>query len=376
MRILEICPFSAGICGVWARVKQESLELSKKGHEVHIFSSDIEKGTNKKVDSFEELEGINIFRFKTTSSLISKNVKYWFEHKYLPIKSKARKKLEDFNPDVIITHLLHPHSANIERLIPYLKKKKPSLKIFIVTHAPFNVKRKFPLNIATKFWRKFSTLRMNKFTKVIAITKWEIPYLLNLGISKEKIKYVPNGIPEEFFSQKKSKEKNKILFLGRIAPVKNLELLFSVAKEFPNIDFSIVGASEKDYLKKLNLTKSSNVTIYPPIYNLKEKINLIDEHKIFVLPSKREAMPQSLIEAMSREKIVISSNTDGGKEIVQNNENGFLFKKGNKEDLRNKIQKVLDLKNYEILKIQKNAKNSVERFKWSNLIKDLEQIIK
>ena len=39
LKILELTNFSAGICGVWQRVKQESLELSKRGHTVIIFSS-------------------------------------------------------------------------------------------------------------------------------------------------------------------------------------------------------------------------------------------------------------------------------------------------------------------------------------------------
>lgn len=370
MKILEICPFSAGICGVWTRVKQESIELTKKGHEVCVFSSNIEKGTNKPTPSYEKVENVEIKRFKGKKSFLSENVVYWFEKKHvLGLKSKVIKELEKFNPDIIITHLLHPHSANINRLVKKLKSKNKKIKIFLVPHAPFNIKRSLMLEIVTKIWRKISTLKFNNFDKIIAITKWENPCLSKLGIPKNKIEYIPNGIPEEFFSQKKSKEQNKILFLGRMAPVKYLELLVSVAKEFPEINFSIVGVAEPEYLKKINNLKPKNVKIYSPIYNLKEKIKLIDEHRIFVLPSKREAMPQSLIEAMARGKIVISSNTDGGKEIINNNKNGFLFKIGDKEDLKNKIINVFGMKSNEISKIQKNARNSVKKYNWNNLIK-------
>ena len=47
LKILELCPYSAGGCGVWQRVKQESLELKKLGHDIKIFSSNFEKGTDK-----------------------------------------------------------------------------------------------------------------------------------------------------------------------------------------------------------------------------------------------------------------------------------------------------------------------------------------
>jgi glycosyltransferase involved in cell wall biosynthesis len=357
MKILEICPFSEGICGVWSRVKQEALELSKKGHEVHIFSSNIEKGTNKKVPLLEKLGKITIRRFNSKKSFFSENVKNF----------NFQRQLSKLKPSVVITHLLHPHS--FKALDICRKNKIPCL---LVTHAPFNVKRKFPLNLTTSFWNWKIKSKINKFTKIIAITKWELPYLEKLGIKKNKIKYIPNGIPDEFFTQKKSKNQNKILFLGRISPVKNLELLISVAKDFPKVEFSIVGKAEPDYIRKLNSIKPDNVKIYSPIFDLKKKIKLIDEHKIFILPSKREAMPQSLIESMSREKIVISSATDGGKEIIKDNENGFLFEIGDSRALANKINYILQ-NNCD--KIMENAKNSVKQFKWSILIKKLEEIL-
>jgi glycosyltransferase involved in cell wall biosynthesis len=373
MRILEVCPFSSGICGVWSRVKQESIELSKKGHEVYIFSSNIEKGTNKIVPSYEEIQGIKIRRFKGKKSSISKNVIYWFH--------KAWKDLEEYNPDIIITHLLHPHSAILCKKIKLLKKQNPKIEIFIVPHAPFKVGRQFLLNLATKWWRRKSLLDLNKFDKVILIADWEKKYYLfnenkKLKVPEAKLDYVPNGIPNEFFTQKKSPEKNKVLFLGRIAPIKNLEILISVARQFPKIDFSIVGVAESKYFKKINLLKPKNVQIYFPIYDTKKKINLIDEHKIFILPSKREAMPQSLIEAMARGKIVISSDTDGGKEIIKDSENGFLFEIGNKQDLKNKIVSVLEMKPSKISKIQKNAINSVKKYGWGNLINSYTSLFK
>lgn len=350
MKILEICPFSSGICGVWNRVKQESIEFSKLGHKVAVFSSNIEKGSNKIVETEAKIGDVNIFRFPTKINLFSENVKNFdFE-----------KQLEILSPDIVITHLLHPHSFKALKIC-----KKLNIPIFLVTHAPFNIKRNFPLNLVTSFWNWRNKFRINRFDKIISITKWELPYLKKLNVAEEKIAYIPNGIPEEFFIQKPTKEFPNVLFLGRIAPVKNLETLISAAKNLPKIKFSIIGAYEKKYLEKLQLDLPKNVEIKKPIYNLKEKIKLIDEHKIFVLPSIREAMPQALIEAMSREKVVISSNTDGGKEIIEDEKNGFLFEIGNVEQLTKLIKE--NLKGNK--KIQESAKKSSEKYSWKILIK-------
>ena len=63
MKILEVCPFSAGICGVWTRAIEESRRLVENGHEVRIFSSSFIKGTNALAPEQETLGKIKIKRF-------------------------------------------------------------------------------------------------------------------------------------------------------------------------------------------------------------------------------------------------------------------------------------------------------------------------
>ena len=116
------------------------------------------------------------------------------------------------------------------------------------------------------------------------------------------------------------------------------------------------------------------VIFHKPVYDLKDKILIIDNSDIFILPSKREGMPQSLIEAMSRGKIVISSKTEGGKEIVKDGENGYLFDIGNEVQLSNKILESIkeDKKNESI---KENARKTVEQFSWDKLINKIDEII-
>jgi len=360
LKIIEICPFSKGICGVWARVLSESNEFTRLGNNVTVISSDIIKGTDEKAICEEEIEGISIKRFKSKKVSFSRNVtSFNFE-------SELEKLIDQNNADIVITHLLHPHSFKALKIC-----KKNNIPCYLVTHAPFNVKRKFPLNLATSVYNKFKVKPLlNKFTKIIAITKWEYPYLQKLGVNKDKIVYIPNGLPEEFFSEKitNSVKGKDVLFLGRIAPIKNLETLVYAAKLLPSLNFAIVGSFEKDYLDNLNkLIKHDNlknIKILPPVYNLKQKIRLIDSYKLFVLPSNREAMPQVLLEAMARQRMVISSNTDGGKEIIRNKYNGLLFEIGNYKELADLIRSSLFEKN-----LQKQARKDSNKYSWRKLIK-------
>ena len=83
-------------------------------------------------------------------------------------------------------------------------------------------------------------------------------------------------------------------------------------------------------------------------------------------------MPQSLIEAMARKKIVVSSKSEGGKEIISDNKNGFLFEIGNPKQLSEIINKIQKSSETSRNKIQNNAKESVMQFSWDKLIKKIE----
>ena len=368
LKILELTNYSSGICGVWQRVKQESVELSKKGYDVKIFTSNATKGSKEIASSTDKLQDIEIIRFPF-KKLGGESFMNWdFEKQAL-----------EFEPDIIIAHSYrHPHTLKALKIKEQLSKSNKKCKVFLVTHAPFiegNITRNLSSKLFVTIYDKFiGPKSLIKFDKIITITKWELPYLQRLGIKKQRIRYIPNGIPDEFFISKPQTGKG-VLFLGRIAPIKDLETLIRAMK---GLDFNleIVGPTEENYeikLKKLiKQLKLFNINFYPPVYDLVEKIKKIDSCEIFVLPSKREAMPQSLIEVMARGKIVISSDNPGSKEIITNNKNGFLFKVGDSEELTRLIAR--EISNPKNKLIKQNAIKTANKFKWSKLIQDLESI--
>lgn len=373
MRILELTNFSAGACGVWNRVKNESLELAKRGHNVKVFSSRFIKGSDKLAPIREDLDGIEIYRF-SAKILGGESFMLWNFR-------SAWKEAVKFNPGLIICHSYrHSHTLFGLRLA-----KKLGCRVFLITHAPFiegNKTRSISSALMTRFYDfTIGPATINRFDKVIAVTKWEIPHLQKLGLRKQKLAYSPNGIPQEFIEAKKKKgSKYKILFFGRVSPIKNIETLIRAAHILNNkkVTLEIVGPSEENYKKKLENMVSGlgikwQVRFRGPIYLNSKKIDEINSAGIFVLPSRSEAMPQALIEAMSLGKIVISSDTNGGKEIIKDGKNGFLFKIGDPKDLARKVDHVI--KNFDRLEnIRKAAVSSTEKLSWSNIAEGLERI--
>ncbi len=246
MKILELTNFSAGICGVWQRVKQESELLSKISNNILVVSSNATKGNNERAPEKESINGFNIIR-KPYTKIGGESFMFWnFEKEAL-----------DFKPDIIIAHSYrHPHTTRAIKIAKKLNKHGINTKVFLVTHAPFERERGVLKNLIVYLYDiLIGRNTLNQFDKILTITKWEMPYLEKLGVKKEKIRYIPNGIPKEFFELKKqAKEENKVLFLGRVSPIKNIETLikaFSLIKN-KKIILEIVGPREEEYYNKIN----------------------------------------------------------------------------------------------------------------------------
>ena len=368
MKILELCPFSAGIDGVFARVKQESAFLAEKGHQVKIFSSNLTKGSDTLASKQDKMGNVEILRFPAKKLGGESFMSWHFEKEAL-----------QFKPDIIICHCYrHTHTTRALCIA-----KKTGSKVFLVTHAPFDRSstRSLAGKIAVSLYDKFIGKKtLHDFTKIITITKWENSFLHKLGIKDNKIEYIPNGISQEFFTQKKQKEQHKVLFLGRISPIKYLETLvraIPLVKD-KKVTFELVGPAEEEYLIKLkelikNLQVEDRVIFTPAIFETKEKIKKIDSAKIFILPSKSEGMPQSLIEAMAREKIVIASNNKASLDLIEDKKNGYIFPVGDSKKLAQLIDYSLSSRK---TAVKNKALASVKKFSWKNIIEKIENLIK
>jgi len=351
------------ISGVWSRVKTLALELIKQGHEVHIFCSQ-PKGEK----DYEIFEKIHLHRYPIKYK-VSENVSFW-------ISDKLKQDLINLSPDIIdCQSYRHPESNFVAKL---KRQRKIKSKIFLTCHGSEQIDRDRGLikNILIKIYDFLKAKKiLNSFDKIKYISKNQKQRLIELGTKQEKLIYKPNPISQEYFSKTKKAKQNSILFLGRISEIKNLETLIKslvLLKNKPLLN--IVGPAEKQYkqklenlIKKLNLQKQ--IKFHEAIYDLKQKIKLIDSHEIFVLPSKREGLPISLIESMARGKLCISSKTKGGLELIQDKKNGFLFDVRNEKHLAQILYKIQNMPEEEKDKIQKEARKSAEEFKIEKVMK-------
>lgn len=100
--------------------------------------------------------------------------------------------------------------------------------------------------------------------------------------------------------EKPSVSEIRLIYVGRIKKEKGIFSLLDLIKEKPQINLTIVGASEED--KVIN---QSNVKILKIVQDKKELINLYDKNNITILPSFTEGYPMIILESLSRLRPVI-----------------------------------------------------------------------
>ncbi|ADT84907.1 glycosyltransferase [Thermococcus barophilus] len=255
-------------------------------------------------------------------------------------------------PDVI--HALHPYLDGYGS-VPIAKKLK--VPLVVTVHSPNNLK------VCSK--KVLSALE--HADKIVAVAKFIVKKLEDIGISGEKIEYISLGVNTEEFKPLSEKDSQivvskykidptdrVILYVGRLTKNKNIKtLLLAIWEVFrtspklrANTKIVIVGdGPERDSLQKLvkELGLSKNVIFTGLVsHDSRELRELYGIADIFVLPSFSEGKPVALYEAMSSGCAIIASNVGGIPEQVFDNINGFLIHPNDVNGLARKLIYLLE----------------------------------
>ena len=181
--------------------------------------------------------------------------------------------------------------------------------------------------------------------KLIAISREIYNDLINSGVNKEKIVYIPNSVDTDYYIPSRSKTWDppiNILFVGRLTEAKGVNILFHAMKEvigkgFNRLSLTIAGDGPlrqelEEMVNYLQITKY--VTFVGSINNV---IHYYHNSHIMVIPSNWEGLPLVLLEGMACGLPIVASNLGGNREGIRDGINGLLFPPGNESELSSKI---------------------------------------
>ncbi|MBM7585765.1 glycosyltransferase involved in cell wall biosynthesis [Bacillus pakistanensis] len=310
--------------------------------------------------------------------------------------------------------------AYADEFAQFLKKVQPKL-----VHAASNFQNALPaLMVANKyqipsvyevrgFWHDTTSSKIEGFDqsqryqlhekyelycchladKVVAIGESLAKKLIDLGIPKEKISIVPNGVDSEYFSpipkeeelNRKFKLKDKLVFgfIGSVTHYEGIDYAFKALRVLKDEGFSFHfilvgdGPALQD-LKNLSrdLDLHGNITFVGrvPHTEVKKYYSIID---VFPFPRTKAKVcalvtPLKPFEVMAMGKLSIVSDIPALNEMVIEDENGLKFESENVESLYYCMKKA----KYNLDIGRKAREWVIEHRDWNTLIKKYNKVYK
>ena len=379
----------------WRRHFDLGKLLVKDGYSLNIiggsFVHDRKKHILNKDEKYriEEYEGVRYHilngisysgNFKRILSMIEFMVKVFFYEK--KIKEK---------PEVIYCSCPHPFNG----LISWYLSKKYKAK-FILEIRDLWPETWVEMGAITResiIYKVFAWIEKFLYTKadkIVTLMPGAFLYIEKLGISKDKVEWISNGVDLEQFDKDSEKEpiykfdKNKINFLytGSIGIANALDEIFEVAnllKQDKEIVFNFVGdgALKDKYINFCKENKLENVKLYPSVAKI-DIPSLLKQADILMTFIKKSNLynygisPNKLFEYLASSKPILFSG-EVYNDIIKIANAGVSIKPEEVETLK---VAVLEFKDSDNKNLGKNGRNYLEE-NFSNIIleKKLKTII-
>ncbi|MCL5959967.1 MAG: glycosyltransferase family 4 protein [Chloroflexi bacterium] len=334
--------YPPAIGGVERYVQQLSDGLASLGHEVTVYTSDLDQhtlGTYLNDASTVDRSGVRTYRL---------HAKYFPSVKGYPVIPTLPRNLAK-----VTAHILHGHSfyyttADLTALAAYLRRIPFVLSPYY--YSPHTAK-----------WRLYHNTMgriVMKADVVLCISEFEKELIERSGFRVKRFEIVPPWIdvaeferPSPSFYAKfgiDSTQTPVLLFVGRIAPEKGLDILLrafaaTLARD-PEPVLVLVGpdGGQRATIEQLAAELKCNQNlIFAGQVSRTELIAAYQQATMFVFPTLYEAFGIVLIEAMAAGLPVIAANAAAVPFVVSHGETGILFPKQDSAALSRSITELL-----------------------------------
>ncbi len=305
----------------------------------------------------------------------SKKIIDWFRK-----DRKLNKLLENFKPDVVFVD----RQANVCKCII-----KSGIPVFVflrgqywseVEWAKRTLYRDPVMKTVVNMRDKIATECFEKSTAVLPICK----YLENIVLEhhpKQNTHILMEGIHSvNWFKTHGMKLNHPCVGLVQDAnwwgKTKEMLILKEVMDLMPDVTFYWAGGGpfqEKilDVLNQCENFKFLGRLDYPD--SVRDFLSEID---VYALISGMDLGPRTINEAQLMSKPIVASNVGGIGEIMKNNETGFLVEEGNAQDLKEKLEILLNNKDTADEMGRAGRKRAEELFNWGKIAQDFLDISK
>jgi len=372
----------------------------KKNKNILIFCISLNKGGAERVVSllikkFYKVKNINIHLI-----ILEDNVSYELPKSIVPIiisnkKSsigklielpliayRLKKYIKKHKIDTVISFLYRPNYINILAKL-FGSKHKTIINIRSTTSRYLNEGLLGKVNLF------LIRSLFNKADLIVSNSKGVDEDLKSLMHVTAETKVIYNPVDLNYINEKKEicedipfdfqQNKKYIISVGRLIPLKrNADLIkafYEIQKDDKNVELLFLGDGvlKNDLMQECKELKIDEKVHF--LGNVRNPFYYLSKSTLFVMNSEVEGFPNVLVEAMACGLPVISSDCKSGpREILGNEEYGYLYPVGNIEVLISKIKTVL-YSHLDFQMIRKNNLKRLEEYNIKNIIESFKNIL-
>lgn len=234
------------------------------------------------------------------------------------------------------------------------------------------------------FDRLVPPLTLRRAERVIALTPREAEYLSGLGVPRERIAVIPNGVDASEFSTPRSgrtaTDEVTALFAGRCYPrQKGLEVLLkamSLIARDARLRLRIVGEDWGGYGVIQSLARELHLGDRVTLVGRLARPELLREFAdadLFVLPSLFDSFPITLLEAMASGLPVVATRVGGVPDVVAHGKTGILVDPGDAPALARAMESLATDESLRTT-LGRNGRERSALFSWESIIPRIKKV--
>ncbi|MFO8192649.1 MAG: glycosyltransferase family 4 protein [Bacillota bacterium] len=238
---------------------------------------------------------------------------------------EMRSVLQELQPDLVATH------SNKDGLLGRWVARSLGLPVVHTSHGFLFTGRE--KSAAGRFYRFVEKIFSRLGDRVIVVAESERAAAAALKvIPEEKMVVIHNGLPdiEEQGLADPGAEPPGIVMVARFAAPKDHLTVLKALSGLKELQWSLELVGEgRGRLEAEKLVGELGIGDRVEFLGMRRDVQeILARNQIFVLSSRREGFPLSILEAMRAGLPVVASDAGGVKEAVREGENGFLFPPG------------------------------------------------
>jgi glycosyltransferase involved in cell wall biosynthesis len=204
---------------------------------------------------------------------------------------------------------------------------------------------------------------------------------LKYGHPPGRIWYVPNGVGENFFQHREfaNSSADRLLYVGTWLDRKGIyylaEAYTDLASRSPGLQLTVAGCTiPEEQVKACFPAEIHNRISVLPFLARDAMPRLYASHDIFVFPSLVEGMPLTLLEAMAAAMPVVTTNTCGMSDLIEDETNGLLVSAADAAALGSAIERFRSSPDL-MRTLGLRAQESARRYTWDRIARQMEHVL-